>query len=104
MRSISLSNMSRTLVRRRRARAVLAASALTLMLIGPVSRAVAHRAQPTGHRRVYVVRSGDTVWSIATRFAHGDDPRPVVDSIVGRNGIDAGMIFPGQPLVIPPIG
>ncbi len=50
---------------------------------------------------VYVVRPGDTVWSIAVGAAGGADPRAVVDAIAVRNGIDAGSVVPGQALVIP---
>jgi nucleoid-associated protein YgaU len=48
-----------------------------------------------------VVRSGDTLWSIARATSPGDDPRPVVDSIAAANGIDPGSLVPGQVLVIP---
>lgn len=51
--------------------------------------------------QVYVVRAGDTVWSIAAREAGGADPRALVDAIAVRNGIDAGAVVPGQALVIP---
>ncbi len=50
---------------------------------------------------MYVVRPGDTVWSIAVGVAGGADPRDVVDAIAVRNGIDAGDVVPGQALVIP---
>ena len=53
--------------------------------------------------QVYVVRVGDTVWSIAERMAHGADPRAVIDAIAVRNGIDAGSVVPGQAIVIPPV-
>ena len=34
-----------------------------------------------------VVRPGDSLWSIASRLAPGDDPRPVVDALaVARHG------------------
>ncbi len=51
--------------------------------------------------QVYVVRSGDTVWSIAEGVAAGADPRVVVDAIAARNGIEPGSVVPGQALVIP---
>lgn len=51
--------------------------------------------------QVYVVRAGDTVWSIAERAVGGADPRSLVDAIAARNGIDAGAVVPGQALVIP---
>lgn len=52
----------------------------------------------------YVVRDGDTLWSIASRLVPGEDPRPVVDAIAATNGVDAGALVPGQTLVIPASG
>jgi len=48
-----------------------------------------------------VVRPGDTLWLIARRVAPGQDPRGVVDAIVGANGVEAGSLVPGQTLVLP---
>jgi LysM repeat protein len=92
--------MSRTRVRRRRTMTVLAIVAC-LVVTGPVSRAFAPRHEPREAQRVYVVRAGDTVWSIAERFGGGVDPRALVDAIGRRNHVDAGAIVPGQTLVIP---
>lgn len=42
----------------------------------------------------YVVRPGDTLWSIAERLDPGGDPRPVVDSLRSRAGgaaLEAGQ-------------
>lgn len=95
--------MGRTRVRRRRTATV--AAILACLLVGaPVSRAFSpprHGAHP---RTVYVVRPGDTVWSIAMRFAGGSDPRPLVDAIGRRNGVEAGTIVPGQALWVPSLG
>ena len=52
----------------------------------------------------YVVREGDTLWSIAQRVAPGEDPRPLVDAIVSANRVDAGAIVPGQTLLVPSAG
>jgi hypothetical protein len=42
----------------------------------------------------YVVRPGDSLWSVAQRIAPGADPRPVVDALVrGRHG---APLLPGQ--------
>jgi hypothetical protein len=38
----------------------------------------------------YVVRAGDTLWSIAAQLAPGADPRPVVDALRAANG-DAAL-------------
>jgi hypothetical protein len=94
-------DMDRTRVRRRRAATVVVLLAC-LVVTAPVSRAFAPSGSGEGtSRRVYVVRSGDTEWSIATRYADGADPRELLDAIGRRNRIDVGAIEPGQPLVIP---
>lgn len=83
--------------------------AVGVVLSAPVAGALSRHARPADTRilpagrweQVYVVRTGDTVWSIAERAAEGTDPRPLVDAIAARNGIDAGAVVPGQALVIP---
>jgi nucleoid-associated protein YgaU len=47
----------------------------------------------------YVVKSGDTLWSIAAAIAPDSDPRPVVDAIRAANG--GPNIQVGQRLTIP---
>ena len=81
-----------------------AAIAACVLVTAPVSRAFAPRHEPREPGRVYVVRAGDSVWSIAERFASGSDPRELVDAIGRRNHVDAGEIVPGQALVIPAAG
>jgi nucleoid-associated protein YgaU len=102
--------MGRTGVRRRRRVAVAISSvALAMLLSAPVAAALgrqqpAERAgvRPAGpSEQIYVVRPGDTVWTIAERVAAGEDPRPWVDAIAVRNGIQAGSLVPGQSLILP---
>ena len=45
--------------------------------------------------RIYVVRRGDTIFSIARRF------RVSVESIIAINGMRFPIVFPGQRLIIP---
>jgi nucleoid-associated protein YgaU len=52
---------------------------------------------------LYVVRPGDTLWSIARRIQDGD-PRPLVDAIQAANRADPGALAPGQVLLIPVAG
>ena len=69
---------------------------------GPVAGALGVGGQPIPAARTsYVVRSGDTLWSIAGRLAPGTDPRPLVDAIASANGVHAGALAPGTTLVIP---
>ena len=97
--------VSRSHLRRRR---IVASALLALALwvsVPAVSAAVTGRSS----RRAdvadrYVVRAGDTLWSIAISRAPGSDPRRVVQAIVDSNQVDAGTLVPGQVLVIPPDG
>ncbi|MEP6973220.1 MAG: LysM peptidoglycan-binding domain-containing protein [Actinomycetota bacterium] len=104
--------MSRTCVRRRRRMAAaLLCMALALVVSSPVARALGRHggsvqmgvrpARPS--EQVYVVRVGDTVWSIAEGMAGGRDPRVLVDAIAARNHIDAGAVVPGQSVIVPRI-
>jgi hypothetical protein len=49
--------------------------------------------------QTYVATAGDTVWSIAVKFSHGDDPRPLMDRLEAQ--IDNGVLQPGQQLAVP---
>ncbi len=75
------------------------------VLSGPVANAVGvGGAEEAQSSRTHVVRSGDTLWSIATRFEPATDPRIVVDAIASANGVDPGALVPGQRLTIPSLG
>jgi len=97
--------MTRTRVRRRRATAVAVAGAIWLVS-GPVAEAVGLGDGPEAPRAApppstYVVRAGDTLWSIAVDVRPGVDPRPVVDAIARANDVDPASLVPGQELVVP---
>jgi LysM repeat protein len=97
--------MSRTRVRRSRLIVFCAAAGLAAILSGPVANAVGVGGAQEAHAsRTYVVRAGDTLWSIASRFARSTDPRVVVDAIASANGVDPGALVPGQQLSIPFVG
>lgn len=86
--------------RRRRlavAGALLVLVALASMLLPELAsgRTAVDRAEPIGRVSV-TVSPGDTIWSIASDLAPGDDPRPVVDAIVEANG--GATLVPGQRL------
>jgi nucleoid-associated protein YgaU len=49
----------------------------------------------------YVVRDGDTLWSIAVGVASDGDPRTVVDAISRANGMHGATLVPGEALIIP---
>ncbi|MDP9391684.1 MAG: LysM peptidoglycan-binding domain-containing protein [Actinomycetota bacterium] len=48
-----------------------------------------------------VVDPGDTLWSIATSVAAGEDVRVVVDRIQELNGLRSTELVPGQVLLLP---
>ena len=77
------------------------ARVLLFALVVAVAWAVVARASTAaGPERAYVVKPGDTVWSIASRI-YGGDPRSGVWKIEQRNGLREGVIRPGQRLVLP---
>ena len=53
--------------------------------------------------RTYVIREGDTLWSIATTIAPGRDPRPVIHELELMNGDAAGPLVPGRVLEVPAV-
>jgi hypothetical protein len=56
-------------------------------------------ASPVPRSATYVVKPGDTVWSVARRMQPDGDIRPLVDEIVARNGSAALVV--GQLLTLP---
>jgi len=50
-------------------------------------------------KRVYVVQSGDTLWSIARQLHPGGDPRPWVDQLAAE--VHGASLQAGQRLVLP---
>ena len=74
-----------------------------LMLVCVLAAAVglaAHGSSGAGPKRVYVVRPGDTLWSVAQRTYAGD-PRQGIWEIERRNHLASATIVPGQKLVVP---
>jgi hypothetical protein len=72
------------------------------VIIALLAVAVAYGARTShsaGHEQTYVVRSGDTLWSIAAAHYAGD-PREAVWKVQDRNHIGA-LVRPGQRLVLP---
>jgi nucleoid-associated protein YgaU len=93
--------VTRTRVRRRRLTLTVSLALVAAAWAGPAVRALGSSETPARISRVsYVVRQGDTLWTIARVLAPGSDPRPVVDVLLAVNGVDAGRLVPGQTLVV----
>jgi LysM repeat protein len=60
----------------------------------------AHSSSGAGPQRTYVVRPGDTLWSVAAHMYAGD-PREGVWKIEQRNRLAGSTIVPGEKLVLP---
>jgi LysM repeat protein len=60
----------------------------------------AHSSSGAGPKRAYVVKPGDTLWSVAQKM-YGGDPREGIWKIEQRNHLAAATIFPGEKLVLP---
>ena len=90
--------------RRRLGRTLVVASiaACGLGFLAGHATAVTSHSAARHHQRVYVVRPGDSLWSIALRIgAKGSDPRPLVYRITSMNHVQDAGIVPGQRLVLP---
>jgi LysM repeat protein len=60
----------------------------------------AHASSGAGRERVYVVKYGDTLWSIAAARYSGD-VRAGIWKLRQRNGLHGSTIVPGQRLIVP---
>ena len=79
----------------------MAAAAIGIGLLAG-SAGAGSRAADAAPAPQHVVRSGETVWTIAQRMVGPDgDPRPVVDAIIRTNRIEDATIVPGQVLALP---
>ncbi len=97
----TMTAVRRTRVRRSRLAATLASAAAIGALWGPLTRVGRPELRVTAvaaHR--YVVRPGDTLWSIAKRLAPGRDPREIVDALEAVNHVDPGHLVPGSTLLV----
>lgn len=87
----------------------LAASAIGALVVGSLgvgahalaSGADAAPGMAPASSTAVVVRSGDTLWSIAHSVAPESDPRAVVAALRARNHLSSASLRPGQRLAVP---
>jgi len=60
----------------------------------------ARPSEGAGPERTYVVKSRDTLWTIAARHYAGDT-REAIWRLQRRNGLESPLLRPGQRLVLP---
>jgi LysM repeat protein len=60
----------------------------------------AHSSKGAGPKRTYVVRPGDTLWTVAERMYAGD-PREGVWQLEQVNHLASTTISPGEKLLVP---
>jgi LysM repeat protein len=74
--------------------------ALVLALLLALTLSLARPSQGAGNESRYVVRAGDTLWSIAAERYSGDT-RKAVWRIEQRNGLARRVLLPGTVLYLP---
>jgi LysM domain-containing protein len=75
--------------------------AILVLLVAVIGWALLARSSSgAAHERTYVVRPGDTLWSIAVSRYPGD-AREGVWKIEHRNHLSGTIIVPGARLVVP---
>ena len=74
---------------------------LILVCVAALAVGLAARgSNGAGPKRSYVVRPGDTLWSVAERTYAGD-PREGVWKLQQRNHLASPTIVPGEKLIVP---
>jgi LysM repeat protein len=74
---------------------------LILLCVAVLAVGLAARGSSgAGPKRTYVVKPGDTLWSVAEHVYSGD-PRQGVWKLEQRNHLHDATIVPGEKLVVP---
>jgi LysM repeat protein len=77
-----------------------ARATLLLALAALIVAVAARQSSGAGHPQIYVVKPGDTLWSIAAAH-YGGDPREGTWEIQHANHLGDATIQPGERLVLP---
>jgi nucleoid-associated protein YgaU len=73
---------------------------VTLLITVLAWSVLARGSEGAGAGQAYRARPGDTLWSIAARH-YGGDPRHGVWRLQEVNGLEGGVLVPGQVLRVP---
>jgi LysM repeat protein len=74
---------------------------LLLLCVAAIGVGLAARGSSgAGPKRTYVVKPGDTLWTVA-EHAYAGDPREGVWKLEQRNHLGSATIVPGEKLVLP---
>ncbi len=85
-----------------RTRALVIISTIAVLLVLLLASVVQATGKSQPMTATHTVRSGDTLWEIATsRGSDGGDVRGIIDAIRRINDLDGATIHPGQVLDIP---
>ena len=76
------------------------AALILALIVAAFALATARPSRGAGAETRYLVRSGDTLWAIATERYAGD-PRRAVWRISKRNGLGSRTLQPGTVLYLP---
>ncbi len=79
---------------------------LVVLLVAVIALVRLPARQAGAHAQVeyltLTVRPGDSIWTLSTPYKPaGEDIRRFVDSIISINGLDGGLIRPGQQIKVP---
>jgi len=75
---------------------------VTILAAGRAGAGSGAEEQPEPLQREHVVRSGETLWEIASRLAApGEDPRPLIGEIRRANDLSDSALREGQRLLLP---
>jgi LysM repeat protein len=74
---------------------------LLVLLLVCVWGFLANNSGASGHGHSYLVKPGDTLWSISSRYYGGDSRKGVWDLERRNNLDDNGTITPGERLLLP---
>jgi LysM repeat protein len=80
---------------------IITLATLSLMVTVPALSSMHLYAATPQHYATVVVRSGDTLWSIASKHSGSNDVQDTIDQISEVNHLHGAALAPGQRLRVP---